>query len=139
MDKIKFHIYRKFCYINFSELSKISLCQIFGIIWIFITNFRKFRKTYIPVNLCFHEPMGCKEGVKSLGWKRKRKNDGKHFKTRGREGLPIWCNSMEEITYSELNTEEKVEMIFMQRVTIILAKQQNWNIFGIFNHVSKSR
>ena len=52
------------------------------------------------------------------------------------------CNlryHVKEIVYSELSTEEKVEIILMQSVAIILAKQQNSNVFKIFNHASKSR
>ena len=45
---------------------------------------------------------------------------------------------MEEIAYSELSTKEKVKMILMQNVPIILEKQQNFNIFGIYNHILKS-
>ena len=44
----------------------------------------------------------------------------------------------EEIAYFELNTEEKVEMILMQSVTIIITKQQNLNIFEAFIQVLKS-
>ena len=62
-----------------------------------------------------------------------------HYNVHGREGLPIRCYRAEEITYSKLSTEGKVEMIFMQNIAIILAKQQNLNIFGIFNNILKSR
>ena len=136
MDKIKFHIYWKFLYMNF-----------LGIIENFtMSNFHNnqnihnnFSENLYSCNWCYLEPLGCKERAKLLKRKRKRKNDTNHFKARGRERLPIWCNRVEEIAYSELSTEEKVEIILMQRVAYILEKQQNSNIFGIHNHISKSR
>ena len=113
---------------------KISLHHFSGSIKSFaMSNFRKF-----CYNLCYHKQLDCKKQEKSLGQKRKRENDAKCFKAHGKEGLPICCYYMEEITCSKLNTEEKVEMIFMQSVAIILEKQQNLNIFGIFNQVLKS-
>ena len=95
---------------------KISLYQFFGIIENFaMSNFRNNHNKFLeilenlhPCNLDHCEPLGRKERAKSLGQKRKKKNDAKHFKARGKEGLLIWCYLVEEIAYSELSTEEKV-------------------------------
>ena len=77
--------------------------------------------------------------TKIIWMKRKRKNYAKYFEARGRKGLPIWLDCVEEIAYSELSTKEKVKMMLMQSAAIILENQQNLNFFGIFNHISKSR
>ena len=82
---------------------------------------------------------GCKEREKIARMKKIKRGKMMQSLPRHKEGkdyqigVITWSKS-----YSELSTEEKVEMILMLRVAIILAKQQNSKIFGIFNHVLKS-